>query len=267
MTTKTMFALTALTTACALTGCEAPETADAFDADTYYYGNIDGKADTAKTGRFETFTGQDGKTYFHLLATNGEKVLASQGYADLASAEEGIATIRFNGMQVDAYQLLQAVDGEWYFNLLAGNWEVVGTGELYVSKSNAERGIATVASIVEHATYGRASSGGSKFQVWKSDNDGQYYFHLRAGNGAIVLQSEGYTTKANATKGTASVLTNGSDIRKFHVKDAANGQAYFTVTAANGQVIAVSQTYASRSGAQDAANAVSAIITAMKAGN
>ncbi|MEO7093779.1 MAG: hypothetical protein ABI175_11050, partial [Polyangiales bacterium] len=29
------------------------------------------------TGTFETFTGADGQHYFHLLAGNGEKVLAS----------------------------------------------------------------------------------------------------------------------------------------------------------------------------------------------
>ncbi len=257
-------ALALALTSLALTGCEAPET-DGPLSDDYYYGDaaLDGKADSARTGRFETFTGADGKIYFHLLATNGEKVLASQGYSSLSAAEDGIATVRFNGQQTDAYQLLQAVNGQWYFNLLGGNWQVVGTGELYVSKENAERGLATVAAVVEHATYGRASTAGARFQIFLG-LDGQYYFHLRAGNGAIVLQSEGYTTKQSAQKGQASVLSNGSNIRRFQVKDAADGQAYFVEIAGNNQVIGVSQTYASKSGAQDAANAVSAILTAMQ---
>jgi uncharacterized protein YegP (UPF0339 family) len=244
-------------------GCADQLAGDVLD-DGYYYSDeaIDSKADAARTGRFETFTGEDGQIYFHLLATNGEKVLASQGYSSLDAAEDGIASVRFNGIDPASFQLLQAKDGQWYFNLVAGNNKIVGTGELYVSQSNAQRGLETVADVVEHATYGRASTSGSRFQVFKGI-DGQYYFHLRAGNGAIVLQSEGYTTKTNAKNGTASVLTNGSDIRKFKIKDAVNGAAYFTLVAANGKVIGVSQTYASRVAAQQAANTVSAILTTL----
>jgi uncharacterized protein YegP (UPF0339 family) len=256
----TTFALLALSLAA---GC-ASQMGDDFD-DGYYYGDnaASGKADSVKTGRFETFVGADGQTYFHLLATNGEKVLASQGYASLADAEAGIASVRYNGLTDDAYQMLQSKDGQFYFNLLGGNWKVIGTGELYVSQDNAERGMHTVEDVVEHATYGRANVGDAKFQVWKGA-DGQYYFHLRADNGAIVLQSEGYTTKANALKGTASVLKNGADIRQFKIKDAANGQAYFTLVAGNNQVVGVSQEYSSRAAAQDAANTVSAILTALR---
>jgi uncharacterized protein len=260
---KTSIALCTLALSFAACDNNAPE--DGVLDDNYYYGAaaVDGKSDSTKTGRFETFTGADGKTYFHLLAANGEKVLASQGYASKKDAENGIATVRFNGQQTDAYQLLSAKDGEFYFNLLGGNWQVIGTGELYVSKSNAERGLDTVASVVESATYGRASTEGARFQIFRG-LDGQYYFHLRAGNGAIVLQSEGYTAKASATKGQASVLTNGSALKNFQVKDAADGQSYFVLVAGNNQVIGVSQTYASRAAAQDAANSVSAILTSLK---
>src|SRR5262245_1605349 len=115
-------ALTALSLV--LGACAADQEGDDFD-DSYYYGDdaLDGKADTVKTGRFETFVSDDGQYYFQLLATNGEKVLASQGYSSRAAAEDGIATVRFNGMDAEAYQLLQAKDGQWYFNLMAGNWE------------------------------------------------------------------------------------------------------------------------------------------------
>jgi uncharacterized protein YegP (UPF0339 family) len=261
---KTTTSIALATLALTFAACDNNSQDGALD-DSYYYGDaaVDGKADSTKTGRFETFTGADGKIYFHLLAANGEKVLASQGYASKKDAEEGIATVRFNGQQTDAYQLLQAKDGEWYFDLLAGNWQVIGTGELYVSKSNAQRGLETVASVVESATYGRASTEGARFQIFRG-LDGQYYFHLRAGNGAIVLQSEGYTAKASAEKGQASVLTNGSSLKSFQIKDAADGQAYFVLVAGNNQVIGVSQTYSSRSAAQAAANAVSAILTALK---
>jgi len=262
MKTLTAIALTALTFL--ITGCGADELTGTPIDDGYYYGDaaVDGKADSTKTGRFETFIGEDGRIYFHLLATNGEKVLASQGYASLDGAEGGIASVRFNGIDPKAFRLHQAQDGQWYFNLVAPNNKVVATSELYVTESNAERGIVTVQAVVSHATYGRASTAGARFQVFKG-LDGQYYFHLRADNGEIILQSEGYTAKAGALNGEESVLHNGNDIRNFRILDAVNGAAYFTLVAGNGQTIGVSQTYASRVGAQDAANVVSAILTSM----
>lgn len=38
-------------------------------------------------------------------------------------------------------------------------------------------------------------------QMFKSEADGQFYFRIRARNGKIVAQSEGYKTKASARKG------------------------------------------------------------------
>ena len=40
----------------------------------------DVESELTKSGRFEYFVGRDGQTYFHLLAGNGERVLASEGY-------------------------------------------------------------------------------------------------------------------------------------------------------------------------------------------
>src|SRR5262249_37183377 len=185
---------------------------------------------------------------FHLVAGNGEKVLASQGYASLRNAQDGIATVRFNGEHTESYQLLQAKDGQWYFNLLAGNYQVIGTSELYSTKSNAQRAVSTVAGIVAAANQAACKTG-ARFEVFHG-LDGQYYFHLRAGNGEIVLQSEGYTRRTSAVSGTSSVSANGVYATRYQIKDAANGQAYFVLVATNGQVIGVGETYASRSNAE-----------------
>jgi uncharacterized protein YegP (UPF0339 family) len=44
----------------------------------------------------------------------------------------------------------------------------------------------------------------SKFEIFRAVN-GQYYFRLKAENGQIVANSEGYTSKQNALAGIAAV--------------------------------------------------------------
>jgi uncharacterized protein YegP (UPF0339 family) len=44
--------------------------------------------------------------------------------------------------------------------------------------------------------------------VLSRGKDGQYYFDLRAKNGEIIAQSEGYVAKSGALNGIASVKEN-----------------------------------------------------------
>ena len=44
-----------------------------------------------------------------------------------------------------------------------------------------------------------------KFEFWKSDKDGKWYFHLLAPNGEVVAQSQGYATKDNCINGINAV--------------------------------------------------------------
>lgn len=44
-----------------------------------------------------------------------------------------------------------------------------------------------------------------KFEMWESEKDGLWYFHLKAPNGEIVASSQGYTTKDNCKNGIESV--------------------------------------------------------------
>jgi uncharacterized protein len=47
----------------------------------------------------------------------------------------------------------------------------------------------------------------AKFQWWLAI-DRNYYWHLKANNGEIVAQGEGYTTKESCLKGITFVKTN-----------------------------------------------------------
>jgi len=48
------------------------------------------------------------------------------------------------------------------------------------------------------------------FEIW-TDAKGEYRFHLKAGNGEVIATSEGYTSKAGARNGIASVQRNAPD--------------------------------------------------------
>ncbi len=231
---------------------------------------IDGDELTAVDGeltassRFETFTGKDGKFYFHLLAGNGQKVLASQGYASLSGAKGGIETVKTNGVNAMRYLQREAVDGSSYFVLAGGNGAIIGVSEMYASAANAQRGAEAVQAIIAvvNAT-SPAAAGDTRFETFKG-LDNKYYFHLKANNGEIVLQSQGYSAKSSATNGIASVRTNGANTARFEVREAKDGQFYFVLKAANGQVIGFSELYASKSNAQAGVTAVYNLLATAK---
>lgn len=75
--------------------------------------------------------------------------------------------------------------------------------------------------------------------------NGLYHFFLKAGNGQVILASEGYSSKAGCMNGIESVKKNGSDDFKFDRKTASNGKFYFNLKATNGQIIGTSEMFES----------------------
>ena len=83
-----------------------------------------------------------------------------------------------------------------------------------------------------------------KFELYK-DKAGEYRFRLKAGNGEIILASEGYKQKASAKNGIKSVRRNAAMDKRFVRKVGPSGQPMFNMKASNGQVIGTSETYSS----------------------
>ena len=86
-----------------------------------------------------------------------------------------------------------------------------------------------------------------KFEVSKRNN-GEFQFHLKAGNGQIILSSEGYSARASCLNGVESVRKNSQDDSRYERKIASNDKPFFNLTATNGQVIGSSQMYADEAG-------------------
>ena len=85
-----------------------------------------------------------------------------------------------------------------------------------------------------------------KFEKY-TDKAGEWRFRLKAANGEIILHSEGYKAEAGCNNGIESVKTNSQDDSMFALVTATNGQLYFNLKAANGQIIGTSEMYRSAS--------------------
>ena len=84
--------------------------------------------------------------------------------------------------------------------------------------------------------------------VIKTRTNGEFQFNLKAGNGEVILSSEGYTTKAACENGIESVKKNSAEDKRFDRLESKNGKHYFNLKATNGQIIGTSEMYESKAG-------------------
>jgi uncharacterized protein YegP (UPF0339 family) len=82
------------------------------------------------------------------------------------------------------------------------------------------------------------------FLISKRKND-EFQFVLKAGNGQVILASEGYSTKAACENGIESVRKNSQLVDRFEKLESKNGKPYFNLKASNGQIIGNSEMYES----------------------
>lgn len=83
-----------------------------------------------------------------------------------------------------------------------------------------------------------------KFEI-KTDKTGHFRFNLKAANGQIILTSQAYSTKAACEKGIESVKVNSQIDKSYIKKRSKDGNPFFNLKAANGQIIAASELYSS----------------------
>lgn len=81
-----------------------------------------------------------------------------------------------------------------------------------------------------------------KFEL-KAGKNGKFSFVLKATNGQVILTSESYEDKKGAKKGIQSVQKNAANAKRFEIRTAKNGEQYFVIKSANGEIIGKSETY------------------------
>ncbi|WP_445383670.1 YegP family protein [Robiginitalea sp. IMCC43444] len=95
-------------------------------------------------GKFEIKKDKAGKFRFNLKSGNGQVILSSEAYNTKAACENGIASVKKNASDDSRYERKEGKNGAPFFNLKAGNSQVIGSSEMYSSNSAMENGIASV---------------------------------------------------------------------------------------------------------------------------
>ncbi len=99
------------------------------------------------------------------------------------------------------FEVKQTENGQYMFNLKAGNGQIILTSQRYQAKDGALKGVESVkAHAADDANFERKTSAA-----------GEPYFVLKAANGQIIGQSEMYTSAAACENGIASVKANAPD--------------------------------------------------------
>ncbi len=96
------------------------------------------------------------------------------------------------------FEIKRATDGSFYFHLKAANAQIILASEGYTTKSNAEKGIASV----------KTNASQEERYERKMDSQGKPYFVLRASNGQVIGTSQMYSSNQEMENGIASVKTN-----------------------------------------------------------
>ncbi|MCC9065549.1 YegP family protein [Flavobacterium piscisymbiosum] len=99
------------------------------------------------------------------------------------------------------FVITKRTNGEFQFNLKAGNGQTILTSEGYTTKAACTNGIESVKT---------NSKDDSKFDKLESKS-GKPYFNLKASNGQIIGSSEMYESTSARDNGIASVKTNAAE--------------------------------------------------------
>lgn len=95
-------------------------------------------------GKFLITARANGEFQFNLKAGNGQTILTSEGYSTKSACTGGIESVKKNATDDDRYDKLESKSGKPYFNLKAGNGQVIGHSEMYESVSARDSGIESV---------------------------------------------------------------------------------------------------------------------------
>ena len=233
-------------------------------------------ADEAKKGRtyngkYEVYPNGDGYQY-RLKASNGEILIVSENFVSRENVLKAIDAVRRNIVD-GQLKIIEDKHGKFKFKLISKNYRVIALGSNYTTEKSAVRAsesfkkFALKADVVEIETPVDKESlaatpvdlgviedrNGGKYIVEKFN--GEFSWSLRANNGQVLVQVEGYTTKNSILNSIETFKKNASNGTFKIVKDK-NDNYHFRLYSAAGRVAAIGETYGSKQLAESAAISV-----------
>jgi len=104
----------------------------------------------------------------------------------------------------------------------------------------------------------------SKFEIFRSVKDNQYYFRLKAGNNKIILSSENYLRKSGVENGIQSVILNAKDYDNFEIKTTFGGEKFVVLKSKNNKIIGDTETFETEQNAEKAIKVIQKAVQTAK---
>ncbi|WP_373741824.1 YegP family protein [Neisseria sp.] len=95
---------------------------------------------------------ESGHFNFSLVGKSGNTLLKSEQYNSKASCQNGIESVRKNASEESRYILKESSNGKFYFNLKAGNGQIIGTSPTVGSTAARDELIAELKTSAAKAT-------------------------------------------------------------------------------------------------------------------
>jgi hypothetical protein len=201
------------------------------------------------------------------VGDKGSIFLLSQDYVEKVSAINGILSVEDNGVLAERYLVSQVADGEWKFVLRAGNNQEIGASPIFRNQEDAEAAVIATRDLIAGIVQWKAAvTNGARFDLWRDQEDKQWYFVLRAADGRVLLESEDYQARTGAVNGIESVRENGKNLARYQLLEG-GGEHFFVLKAGNGQEIGRSTAYATPEEAQAAIDETNQLLISEKVGS
>ena len=221
-------------------------------------------------GKFEIFEAGDGYAY-QLKASNGEILVVSEIYSSRDSVIKAIKALQKN-INDGEVKIFADKRGKYKFKFIAINYKLLVISASYTVYKSAVRASESfkkyvmIADIVDVELDDNESKTATPIQITATDNkdgakiviekfDGEFSWALKATNGEILCQAEGYTSKAGCLYSIDTFKKNIVEGQFRCIKDK-NGNYCYKLYTANNRICAVGESYPSKQSAISAANSV-----------
>ena len=217
--------------------------------------------DSKYTGKYEVFP-EAGLFKYRLKASNGEILIVSQGYTTKAGAISGIDTLKRNVIGGIQEIYTDKSDFSQFRIMTSTGARLVAAGEFYETEKKAQSAFESVKrfantdKIVELNELPKKEmreevvvlkkldeNANGKYEVYSEGK--LWFFLLKASNGEVLMESQGYSSKSGALSGLDNVkkaLIAGN----FRVSRDKQDRYMFTLYATNNQALVTGHTYPSK---------------------